>query len=108
MPDGKGKPTVPINVASLAPNIKGRQLLARQAGCKPVLFECGGSNPSLPTKQMEVLIMKCDDDLTVCGRCYAEHNKGTHTCPLEEDLYDDYVFACNCCDKCKNECLMDT
>lgn len=30
-----------------------------------------------------------------------------HSCPYAEDVHGDTTKVCNCCDECRNECIMD-
>lgn len=30
-----------------------------------------------------------------------------HTCPFSEEIYNDGVTECNCCDYCTHQCAMD-
>ena len=30
-----------------------------------------------------------------------------HTCPIQEDINDDFTYECNCCEDCTYECMMD-
>jgi hypothetical protein len=39
-----------------------------------------------------------------CGKNYA---LPPHTCPYAEEINDDYISECTCCDECANECAMD-
>ena len=38
-----------------------------------------------------------------CGELGEEE----HSCPYQSDINNDEEFQCNCCDKCRHECLMD-
>lgn len=42
----------------------------------------------------------------ICGRCKGP-GVADHTCPYKEEIGDDGTTLCNCCDKCRTQCLWD-
>jgi len=48
------------------------------------------------------------DDYDYKSKCKCgKPGKPDHTCPFAEDVHDDDVSQCNCCDSCQHECAMD-
>lgn len=46
--------------------------------------------------------------LVKCERC--QELKGTpelHSCPYQCEINDDHEEACNCCEECSDQCVMD-
>ncbi len=47
-------------------------------------------------------------ETTICGHCKkAGGTKELHSCPFQEEIHDNYLESCNCCEECVHECLMD-
>ncbi len=42
-----------------------------------------------------------------CQSCKNSDAKPLHTCPYKEDINDDRVSLCDCCDSCRQNCLYD-
>lgn len=45
--------------------------------------------------------------LTMCSRCEKHPQGEAHPCPYLEEIRDDHVTTCDCCDECTHECAMD-
>jgi len=45
--------------------------------------------------------------MSECDRCYKEESDERHTCPYNEEIYEDHETECNCCEACTHECAMD-
>lgn len=60
-------------------------------------------NPSF-AKNRGMLVPKPVEKCQSCGICDATP---LHTCPYQEDVYDDSEFKCNCCNECAHQCAMD-
>ncbi len=41
-----------------------------------------------------------------CDRCNCNDCESDHVCPYKNEINDDDETLCNCCDACKDECLM--
>ena len=47
-------------------------------------------------------------ELNECQSCHKNNGtKELHSCPYASDINNDDKEACNCCDECAHECLMD-
>jgi hypothetical protein len=63
------------------------------------LVACGFSE--LPEDEVKALPEMCDK----CGVNPAQEH---HSCPYNEELYDDYETTCNCCEECALHCWHET
>lgn len=45
-------------------------------------------------------------ELLACGTCGGP-GEAEHTCPYAEDINDDHVTLCSCCEVCRDECCDD-
>lgn len=43
----------------------------------------------------------------VCSACGINPGSESHTCPFAEEIHEDYISECNCCNNCCKECAED-
>ena len=43
----------------------------------------------------------------LCGSCNINIATEAHGCPFAEEIHNDYLSECNCCDNCCQECAND-
>ena len=40
----------------------------------------------------------------ICPKCGKNPAAKPHTCPIREEIQDDYETLCTCCPSCESEC----
>lgn len=43
----------------------------------------------------------------LCESCHNRTGQGLHSCPYKEEINNNSMTLCNCCEDCERECCQD-
>lgn len=58
----------------------------------------------VPTDLKIGICTQCSDSFTYESSLNPELYE-SHSCPYQQDIHDDELFKCNCCDSCTQNCI---
>jgi hypothetical protein len=49
-----------------------------------------------------------EEKISICQKCGEDTDSSElHSCPYQSEINDNEAAICNCCDKCRQECVWD-